>query len=172
MICKDCGMETENRVIYSNHTRRGCIVGRGTWHQRNRERVREYSKKWRLENRDGINRKQRIFVSEWRKRNPDKVRLQRYKTRDNLRTDVLMAYGNKCICCGESTRQFLAIDHINNDGAKHKRQNNLKSAQAFYTWLRKNNYPKDNFQILCHNCNMAKGFYGACPHEINRNSST
>ena len=27
----------------------------------------------------------------------------------------------------------------------------------------KNYYPK-NLQILCHNCNMAKGFYGECPH--------
>lgn len=30
-------------------------------------------------------------------------------------------------------------------------------------WLKKNDYPK-GFQILCHNCNMSKGFYGYCPH--------
>ena len=28
----------------------------------------------------------------------------------------------------------------------------------------KNNFPK-GFQILCHNCNIAKGHYGKCPHE-------
>jgi hypothetical protein len=26
-------------------------------------------------------------------------------------------------------------------------------------------YPKDRYQLLCHNCNMAKGFYGLCPHQ-------
>jgi len=30
-------------------------------------------------------------------------------------------------------------------------------------WLRKYNYPK-GFQVLCHNCNMAKRF-GVCPHK-------
>ena len=24
------------------------------------------------------------------------------------------------------------------------------------------------FQVLCHNCNMSKGFYGYCPHEKER----
>ena len=31
-------------------------------------------------------------------------------------------------------------------------------------WMIKNNFPK-GFQVLCHNCNLAKGFYGKCPHE-------
>ena len=28
---------------------------------------------------------------------------------------------------------------------------------------RKNNYP-EGFQVLCSNCNFAKGKYGSCPH--------
>lgn len=32
-----------------------------------------------------------------------------------------------------------------------------------YAWLHANKYP-DGFQVLCHNCNMAKGFYSRCPH--------
>ena len=31
-------------------------------------------------------------------------------------------------------------------------------------WIIENNFPK-GFQILCHNCNVAKGLYGECPHE-------
>lgn len=109
--------------------------------------------------------KYREYQKEWSRLNPDKVRASRYRTRDKLRNDVLHAYGNQCTCCGERTKQFLAMDHINNDGAVHKRSLGLKSAQAFYTWLRANNYPKHNFQILCHNCNMAKEFYDICPHQ-------
>ena len=25
--------------------------------------------------------------------------------------------------------------------------------------------PRDRYQILCHNCNLAKYYYGVCPHE-------
>ena len=40
----------------------------------------------------------------------------------------------------------------------------LGSAYQVVRWITKNNSPK-GFQILCHNCNMAKGFYGKCPHQ-------
>jgi hypothetical protein len=32
-----------------------------------------------------------------------------------------------------------------------------------YLWLKRNNYPT-GFRVLCHNCNLAIGFYGYCPH--------
>jgi hypothetical protein len=76
-----------------------------------------------------------------------------------LRIDAINFYGGKCICCRESILEFLAIDHIDGGGNDHR-----KSIRTnIYLWLKKNNYP-DGFQILCHNCNMAKGFYGICPH--------
>lgn len=82
-----------------------------------------------------------------------------------LRKEVLRQYGGQCICCGESTEEFLSIDHVRNDGEKHRRE--LAGAgRSIYAWLRKNGYPKDGrFQLLCHNCNMAKGLYGGCPHQ-------
>jgi len=79
-----------------------------------------------------------------------------------IRQEVLDHYGNKCVCCGETTPEFLAIDHINGGGNKHRKEVG-GSGPVMYRWLKKNNYP-EGFQILCHNCNMAKGFYGACPH--------
>ena len=66
----------------------------------------------------------------------------------------------KCACCGESTVQFLAIDHIDGGGLAHRKQ--IKTMTIFH-WLIKNNFP-DGFQVLCHNCNMAKSCYGRCPH--------
>ena len=81
-----------------------------------------------------------------------------------LRRAVLAAYGGKCACCGEATPEFLGIDHVNNDGEAHRRE--LKGyGRAIYQWLKRNAYPQDGrFQLLCHNCNMAKGLYGGCPH--------
>lgn len=97
------------------------------------------------------------------KNSPNKDRYHSNRNQDhaNVRLETLKAYGNKCVCCKETQNEFLSIDHINNDGNLHR--NKLK--RNIYYWLRDNNYPKDNFQILCHNCNSAKGFYGICPHE-------
>ena len=81
-----------------------------------------------------------------------------------FRNIVLNAYGNKCQCCGEITNEFLAIDHINGNGKKHKNDVVKNCGTQYYRWIIRNNFPKD-LQILCHNCNMAKGFYGKCPHE-------
>ena len=80
------------------------------------------------------------------------------------RITVLQHYSGSeipyCACCGESRIEFLAVDHINGDGAEHRK----KYPGNMFVWLIKNNFP-DGFQILCHNCNLSRGFYGYCPHE-------
>lgn len=81
----------------------------------------------------------------------------------NLKNKIIENYGGKCKCCGESNIAFLSIDHINNDGAKHRKK--IGKGASFYFWLKRNNYPKNNFQVLCYNCNCAKGFTGKCPHQ-------
>jgi hypothetical protein len=82
----------------------------------------------------------------------------------DLRDRVLAAYGGKCACCGESTPEFLAIDHTLNDGASHRKEIG-SGGRSIYRWLEANNFPQDRFRLLCHNCNQSRGFYGGCPHE-------
>lgn len=78
---------------------------------------------------------------------------------------VFSHYGNKCMCCGETMKEFLTIDHINNDGAEHRRKINMKSGSRIYIWIVKNGFPKD-LQILCWNCNCGKRVNkGICPHK-------
>jgi hypothetical protein len=71
---------------------------------------------------------------------------------------MLRAYGSRCACCGENEIWFLALDHI---GGRDKTINRGKQELSR---LRRLGWPKDNYQLLCHNCNLAKGFYGVCPH--------
>jgi hypothetical protein len=85
------------------------------------------------------------------------------------RLQVLIHYGGdppKCACppCGEDKIEFLSIDHIHGGGNKHMRKLGLKGGVNFHTWLIKNNYP-EGYQVLCMNCNHAKGHYGICPHQ-------
>lgn len=84
--------------------------------------------------------------------------------REDRRIIVLEAYGGKCVCCGESERKFLAIDHKYGNGSQHRFSVGGNKKSPIIRWLIKNNFPPE-FQILCHNCNMAKAFYGICPHE-------
>jgi len=97
----------------------------------------------------------RCQYPEWRK-----------KCREKVKREVLEHYGGnppKCACCGESHFEFLTIDHMNGGG--HKERTRLgREGVAFYFWLRKNGYPK-GYQVLCMNCNWAKGKLGICPHQ-------
>jgi hypothetical protein len=83
---------------------------------------------------------------------------QRQRRRQRQRT--IEQYGGECKCCGESNWAFLEFDHVNNDGAQHRKE---LSGQKLVPWIIKNNYP-DTIQLLCSNCNKAKGLYGGCPH--------
>ena len=86
-----------------------------------------------------------------------------------LRAEVLAAYGGKCQCpgCSQTHPDFLHVDHVGNDGAKHRRElssGKRYSGHRFYTWLRKHGFPKKGFQLLCANCNTAKHRCGGqCP---------
>ena len=78
------------------------------------------------------------------------------------RSMVIQHYGGRCVCCGEGDHRFLTVDHINNDGAAHRKSD--PSSKNLYYFLFKNNFP-DGFQLLCWNCNHAKEIYGVCPHQ-------
>lgn len=82
-----------------------------------------------------------------------------------LRLEVLNAYGHKCACCGETAYEFLALDHKNNDGAEERRKHG--ESGKIYMKAKREGFPKDRYQLLCHNCNQAKGYYGYCPHVQN-----
>ena len=69
---------------------------------------------------------------------------------------VINHYGKKCIQCSENNIEKLTIDHMNNDGAEHRRKTNCGTGQLLYRWIIKNNYPENIFQTLCFNCNCKK----------------
>ena len=100
--------------------------------------------------------------------------------RDDRRLKILQYYSKQlsksnipcCRCCGENSHiEFLAIDHI---AGKKEMDSESELVKLGYSsslkllllqrWIIENNFPK-GFQILCHNCNVAKGLYGECPHE-------
>jgi hypothetical protein len=102
---------------------------------------------------------------------PEEGRVRANRHSAKLRSEVVSEYGGKCVCCGENNEIYLSIDHIDGGGAEHRRLIG-GSGSHLYNWLKRNNYPKDNFRLLCFNCNHAVGVYGVCPHQgaIDRNT--
>jgi hypothetical protein len=113
------------------------------------------------------------YDAAWRERNPDKYSEYNKKSNRKLKREVIDFYGGKCACCGETEIVFLTIDHIDGDGAEHRRRmaaetgsNWGQAGSPTYRWLRKNNFP-EGFQVLCANCNCGRQWNGGiCPHQI------
>lgn len=80
-----------------------------------------------------------------------------------LRAEMLAAYGAACACCGERQRLFLDLDHVENDGAEHRRE--VGNNTQVMVQLRAQGWPRGRFQLLCCNCNQGKARNGGvCPH--------
>src|SRR2546425_1190726 len=94
------------------------------------------------------------------------------RTRMKARQEAISEYGGRCVCCGETESEFLTIDHIDGqhtEGFYKLRRNYRKgrkqepaSGHVLYAWLRRQGFPKGVYQLLCWNCNSAKGTWGMC----------
>ena len=96
----------------------------------------------------------------------DREYQRQYRIR--LRLKVFEGYGGaKCKCCGETAYECLSIDHIENDGAAHRKALTGRNRNRGVDVLRRlaeDGFPP-GFQVLCMNCNFAKKFNGVCPHK-------
>lgn len=138
-LCSKCGKNPRHNKYWCQQ----CLKGKNhKVYLKNKDKYKKQAYKWRLDNYE---RSKEIRRNSNRK----------------LRQLALDHYGRKCACCGETIEQFLGIDHIDGNGGKHRKE---IGSSHIYSWLKINKYPK-GFQTLCHNCNMAKGFYGQCPHK-------
>lgn len=103
----------------------------------------------------------RILGVDPTERRRESVARSRRKRNREFRLAALEAYGGKCTWCGEEDEDCLVIDHVNNDGAAHRREIEPRNGKArgaghlIYRWLAKYDYP-GGFQVLCANCNMKK----------------
>lgn len=152
--CREC--QKKIQAEYYQARREELKVLRAEYYSKNKEKIAKRQAAW-YETYRHPEAKRRL------KRLPGETRAQaEHRRQQGIRVDAIKHYGGSCFCCGESQLEFLAIDHIFNDGAGERKV--VGSGSKFYYWLRDNNYPPFRYQVLCHNCNLAKGFYGACPH--------
>ena len=78
------------------------------------------------------------------------------------RRRCIEAYGKRCVCCGLSKDKYLQLDHVNNDGAQHRRELTGGGRKgSIYVWAVRNGFPP-SLQLLCANCHQAKTLHGGC----------
>ena len=171
-----------NRAYYQAH-KAEIIAKVGEWQRENRDKVRaaqvargadKEARKYQRERRKGL---KGPFGpddgSDWQERNRAQYLVEHRENTNRWRREVtleaLTHYSGgtpKCHCCGESVIELLTLDHINQDGAKHRRETKMHRAPE---WAKKNGWPAI-FRVACYSCNI--GAYrngGVCPHERSQN---
>lgn len=128
-ICKEC-YNKEHAQFQSSH--------REQYYAKNRDKHIEYLRKRMRDN-------------------PELVRSQSNASYHKVRFEVLSHYSPDlcCVKCGFNGHiSALSIDHINGDGADHRRQ---LGGSNMYRWIKNNDFP-NTFQVLCMNCQFIKAY--------------
>ena len=102
---------------------------------------------------------------------PEEKKIIRFSAREresawraSKKLAVIAGYGGKCECCGETHPIFLTIDHKKDNGQEDRKRwpNNI----SFYHHLIKTGFPKEDYALLCFNCNLGRHYNGGtCPHQ-------
>jgi hypothetical protein len=163
--CTKCGIEKETTDFYVHPDRRPRKSGKAgptgfsSWCRKCYcEKTADWNLKFRTDARDKA----------W----ADAVKAKKQRVKDA----VFGAYGGYvCACCGETEPLFMSIDHINNDGAKWRKEtlgSRMATGWQTYRWLFKNSFP-EGYQVLCMNCNFGKRMNGGvCPHQTGATTRT
>jgi hypothetical protein len=153
--CRACSVEFPSQTTTSKYCA-SCKVRQVFWSSYIKP---AYNKSYKVENIEKL----RPMRNSWQR-----------ESRNKLKLEVIKQYGGECVCCGESEPEFLTIDHIYGGGRKQLRENKEigNGGSSLYRWLKENGWPQDKYQLLCFNCNCAKGTYGECPHQTMRKDST
>lgn len=109
-----------------------------------------------------IREKRREWNNQWMMTNREKYTFLRVQSNAKRKRDVLLLYANPICCqsCGFDQIDGLVLDHINDDGTKHRKDLNIScrgnpGGKVLYDVIRRKG-KMDGLQILCANCNTMK----------------
>jgi len=128
---------------------------------KNKESIKIKNAEYRETHRKGIKRISKIKYAEKQITFLD----GKYTKKSKIpKEDIINLLGGKCAQCNITDLDTLTVDHINNDGAKDKKEMNLNSSIKQVKKLIKEGWSleqlKEKFQVLCWNHNCAKSYRG------------
>jgi len=141
---------------------------RHQYYLENKEQIQARQNQYYADHRDEMLMREKAYRLAW---TPETIRKIEAKKRQwKLRKTIALydqlfqVYGDKCICCGESNRLFLTLDHINGNGTAERKAMRNRQYGAIGKAIREPDRSK--YQILCYNCNCGKWRNkGICPHK-------
>lgn len=126
----------------------GCELTDENWSPHNQQNRRYICRKC-------LNFQQRNVPS----RRPEYRYHRERKYRNRIRKEIIEMLGGKCVHCGMTDERCLQVDHINGNGHEERKiakKKGFSSNLWIYQQLKKGH--KDNYQLLCANCNYIKKF--------------
>jgi hypothetical protein len=181
--CTRCGKaKPATSVFFPPHSRnkarlnswcRTCYAIRSrAWSARHPKQKAATAKAYRESEGEEYKKRQRERYARLSMSQKERRRERARRHNDKLKREALEHYGGAfCRCCGETEILMLALDHVENNGAAHRKSLTGKTRSMptlSYVWAKKNNWPPI-FQVTCFNCNWARHWNnGICPHETKR----
>jgi len=109
-------------------------------------------KKWYEANKEKAREKKRVVMARLRSENPEKYNEQSRKAKVKEKLKLFEMYGHQCAECGFDDKRALSLDHRLNNGNEERRELGIRGtyrkAKSFVN--------KDEYQILCMNCQFIK----------------
>lgn len=106
--------------------------------------------------------RRRLWNAQWIKDNRDRYNASKARYRRKLKIDAMLQYCDPIACqhCGFANLDGLVMDHVNDDGAAHRRLEKLAgrgsgTGSNIYELIRRKG-KIEGLQVLCANCNMIK----------------
>lgn len=140
---------------------------------KNKEDRSAWEKRWREANPDKVRAKTLRYreahrqelctrTKRWIKANREQVATYKRGCVSALKQEIISQYSNGelwCAQCGFNDIRALSLDHINGEGAKHRRSLSCGRGSKFYQFLRREGFPmKQELQVLCMNCQWVKRY--------------
>lgn len=118
------------------------------WYAANKDRAAATMKRWRAANK--------VYTAEYGK-----------ASREQLRRQAIDRLGGRCQHCGDDRSLVLTIDHIVPCRLNYRERIRAgEQGHALYRRILAMSNPEAVYQVLCANCNMAKGTRGDVPLEV------
>ena len=150
------------------------------YNEANKDKIRAQVKAYSEKNKDkrkAYREANKDKKKAYNEANKDKIKAQQKAYRIASKIDVFSHYSKKisnsdipiCSCCGYNDIRFLNLDHIKsrkNIPQKEKKLNGIR----LWKYIKSQGYP-DGYQVMCFNCNIAKGNRKYCPHQLDRMKS-
>jgi hypothetical protein len=144
-----------DRLYYQNNKER-VIARQLEYTKRNESAVKEYQAKYRKENKKSLLDYFKIDHI----KNRDKKLARKKEIWLDKKHKFFEMYGTSCECCGETTYEFLTLDH--KLGQRKGTGGREGTYNAYVRAIKE--YKPDEFRTLCMNCNHSYGIRGYCPH--------